>query len=41
MLFGLRLTGALAATRFTDWRTCGAYALATTLPLTGTTHFLP
>ncbi|WP_433758307.1 DoxX family protein [Nocardia sp. CA-135398] len=41
VLLGLRLAGALGASRFTHWPTCGAYALAAMLVLTGTTHFLP
>lgn len=41
VLLGLRLAGVLGATRFTDWPTCAAYALAAMLMLTGTTHFLP
>ncbi|MFI7664915.1 hypothetical protein [Nocardia sp. NPDC049526] len=41
VLLGLRLAGVLGATRFTDWPTCAAYALAAMLVLTGTTHFLP
>ncbi|MEV4127836.1 hypothetical protein [Nocardia sp. NPDC049707] len=41
VLLGLRLAGALGASRFTHGPTCGAYALAAMLVLTGTTHFLP
>lgn len=41
VLLGLRLAGALGASRFTHWPTCAAYALAAMLVLTGTTHFLP
>ncbi|WP_107656733.1 DoxX family protein [Nocardia suismassiliense] len=40
-LLGLRVVGALGVARFAVWSTCGAYALALMLIVTGTTHFVP